>query len=138
MMVRRPLRSASLLGTRVHFAQPSNLYFLSTEIFIRESYSGCMTPPATILDCGSNIGLSILYFKSVWLQARSTGVEAAPDTFPVLQQNTQGLADVVVLNRAVSDSRGTIPFYSAVAHSGTASTNPLRGGAARPWWKRFP
>lgn len=130
MVLRRPLTSANLLGTRMHFAHPSNFYFLGTEIFVDESYRGNRSIPTTILDCGSNIGMSILYFKSIWPGAHITGVEAAPDTFEILQKNVKNLPDVVVLNRAVSDRHGTIPFYSSISGSATASVNAGRGGGS--------
>lgn len=128
-LVGRPVHSLSFLGRKVHFPDPHIFSFLLTEIFIDESYAGCDNPPATILDLGSNIGMSILYFKSLWPQANVLGVEASPQIFEYLKQNVEGLPGVTVLNRAVSDGPGQIMFYSNPA-SLIGSTNSLRGGSS--------
>jgi len=128
-LVGRPVRSLFVLGRQMHFADPHIFSLLITEIFLDESYSGCDTPPATILDLGSNIGMSILWFKSLWPQASILGVEASPQIFAYLQQNVAGLSGVTVLNRAVSDRAGQIMFYSTPA-SLMGSTSPLRGGSS--------
>ncbi len=127
VVTRRQLRSFSLLGREMRFANPHVFSFLLMELFIEESYKGC-EPPATILDLGSNIGMSILLFKSLWPRCKVFGVEASPEIFTMLQQNVQGLADVTVVNRAVSDRPGEIAFYSEPG-SLMGSTNKLRGGA---------
>jgi FkbM family methyltransferase len=123
----RPLGSFSVLGRRMQFASPRTFSILLMELFIEESYGECNPPPRTILDLGSNIGMSILLFKSLWPTCRVLGVEASPQIFAILQQNIQGLPDVTVVNRAVSDRAGTISFYSA-PDSLMGSTDRLRGG----------
>ena len=40
-----------------------------------------------ILDCGSNIGASVLWFASRYPRAHIVGVEPAPDNFELLRQN---------------------------------------------------
>ncbi len=127
-LTRRQLRSFSLLGKEVKFANPHTFSFLLMELFIEESYKGCDPPPTTIVDLGSNIGMSILLFKSLWPACRVLGVEASAEIFAMLQQNVQGLADVTVVNRAVSDRHGEITFYSTPS-SLMGSTNALRGGS---------
>lgn len=56
-----------------------------------------------ILDCGSNVGVSVLYFKNLFPRARITAFEADPGTYELLTSNlTQnGVSDVEVLNKAV-------------------------------------
>ena len=125
----RPVRSLSLLGRKIHFPDSHVFSFLLTEIFLEESYACCDSPPATILDLGSNIGVSILWFKSLWPQATVLGVEASPQIFEYLKQNVEGLPGVTVLNLAVSDHAGQIMFYSTPA-SLVGSTNSLRGGSS--------
>ena len=126
--VNRPLRSFSLLGRRVQFANSHTFSFLLMELFLEESYGECDPPPATILDLGSNIRMSILLFKSLWPACRVFGVEASPEIFAMLEQNVRGLPEVTVVNRAVSDRAGTISFYST-PDSLMGSTNMLRGGS---------
>ncbi len=122
----RPTSSFSLLGTRVLFSDPGTLEYVFREVFIEECYAGCPIAPSTILDCGSNIGMSILYFKSCWPDAKILGVEASPGTFALLKENARGLKDVMLVNKAVADRSGMIPFYT-VPGLGVSSTNPMRG-----------
>lgn len=124
---RRPLHSTSLLGHEVRF--PDARTFLSSfyELFVEESYREVEGCPARIVDCGSNIGMSILWFKSLWPDSRIIGVEASPHTFAILRQNVASFSNVSVINKAVSDRHGQIGFYSG-GNSLLSSTNPLRGG----------
>src|SRR5438309_5716037 len=59
-------------------------------------------PPAVrakiILDIGSNIGASILYFHRQFPDAKIFGFEPHPDTFRVLQENVAHLPGVMVFN----------------------------------------
>lgn len=121
----KPVSHFSLLGTQIHFSDTGTLEYVFREVFIEECYAGCPISPSTILDCGSNIGMSILYFKSCWPGVKITGVEASPSTFVFLKENVGTLENVTVINRAVSDKRGTIPFFT-VPGSGLSSINPLR------------
>ena len=124
----RPLRRFSLLGRVMRFADPHIFSLLLMELFIEETYKGCDPPPATILDLGSNIGMSIVLFKSLWPTCKILGVEASPEIFAMLQQNVLGFSDVTVLNLAVSNRHGQITFYSSAA-SLMGSTNTRRGGS---------
>ena len=46
-----------------------------------------------ILDCGSNIGLSLLYFASTYPQSRIIAFEPDPTIFPCLQENMSSERD---------------------------------------------
>lgn len=126
-IVRRPVRTFFLLGTEMHFSEAHRFSHLLMEIFIQETYREFDPSPVTIVDLGSNIGMSILFFKSLWPNSRILGVEASPEIFAYLEENVRGLPDVSVVNRAVSDHAGQITFYST-SDSLMGSTNPLRGG----------
>jgi FkbM family methyltransferase len=123
----RPVRSLSLLGTRIQFSNPRIFSLLLMEIYIEETYRGCDLPAARIVDLGSNIGMSILWFKSLWPESTILGVEASPEIFEHLKRNVQGLSGVTVVNCAVSDREGQIMFYSTPG-SLMGSANSLRGG----------
>jgi FkbM family methyltransferase len=128
-MIGRPVRSLSICGTEMYFPDPRIFSFLLMEIFIEESYRGCDTPPARIVDLGSNIGMSILWFKTLWTESTILGVEASPEIFEFLQRNVRSLAGVTVVNCAVSDHEGQMMFYSTPG-SLMGSANSLRGGSS--------
>jgi FkbM family methyltransferase len=54
--------------------------------------------PELILDIGSHIGASILYFRHLFPQARIVGFEPHPDTFAILQRNVSNLSGVSIFN----------------------------------------
>jgi len=62
------------------------------EIFTDRSYAfPCTNPHPVIYDCGSNIGLSILYYSKYYPNCRVESFEPNPKVAEVLKQNTQGL-----------------------------------------------
>ena len=70
--------------------------------------------PEVILDIGSNIGASILYFHNRFPNARILGFEPHPETFAVLQQNVSGLPHVSVFNCGLGavNTRVSVPGES--------------------------
>src|SRR5205807_3703122 len=54
--------------------------------------------PKIILDIGSNIGASIIYFHRQFPDANIFGFEPHPDTFRILQKNVAQLRGVMVFN----------------------------------------
>ena len=99
-----------------HFTYANQEEFLSThfDIFRLGIYRfRARTRIPLIIDCGAHIGVSILYFKKKYPQAHIIGFEANPETFKLLQKNiTQNhLSEVELVQAAVSDQDGTIPFY---------------------------
>lgn len=109
---------------------PILLQLLLREIMINEQYYVDIKNDAPyIIDCGSNIGLSILYFKLKFPNAKIVGIEANPDTFKVLSENVKHLKDVTVLCGYVSNTDDQeVELYSTGAGDVTASFHSGRGG----------
>jgi len=65
-----------------------------------------------ILDGGSHMGISILYFKSIYPAARITGFEPDPAIFGLLQENisTNQLDGVELVNAGLGTMAGTASF----------------------------
>ncbi len=92
-----------------------NFYTLFKDIFIHRLYHfNANNPRPLILDCGSNIGMSILYFKHIYPQARIIGFEPDPAIFPYLNENVSRnhLQDVQLVQTAVTSREGSLTFYS--------------------------
>src|SRR5688500_13469212 len=69
-----------LMGMRISFFNYATLLHLFEEIFIREIYFFKSTSASPIIfDCGSHIGLSILYFKSEIPSCQILGFEPDRD-----------------------------------------------------------
>lgn len=114
-LLRLPIRRETIFGFTVRFFDYSTFLFLFEELFIWKPYDFKTTNPRPmILDCGSNIGMSILYFKTMYPDCVIVAFEADKKTFELLKENVQGnkLRDVTLVNRAVSDRTGPADFYS--------------------------
>ena len=77
-----------------------------------------------IVDCGSNYGTSVVYFKKKYPSAVITAVECDPVIHGLLTSNVQqrGLHDVTILNKAVSTTSGTVKFNREGADAGRIGT----------------
>jgi len=83
---------------------PKWFLFSYREIFCEEIYLfNCDKESPYIIDCGSNIGLSILYLKKRFLGAHIVGFEPDPFLFDILRENVGnfGLTEVSLENKAV-------------------------------------
>ena len=76
-----------------------------------------------ILDLGANIGLSVLFFKSLYPKARITAFEADPTIFGYLKKNVHGngYTDVELINKAAWHENTTLQFSSEGADGGRAA-----------------
>lgn len=113
------------LGKKLKVPDPVSCFYAHKEIFGNRIYafSSRNTCPR-IIDCGANIGLSIIYFKSVFQNAEITAVEADPTIHSYLSQNLKrfDLDKVEIISKAVSYNNQDIIFYSEGADSGRLGT----------------
>lgn len=72
-----------------------------------------------IIDCGCNIGMSIIYFKSLFPAAKIIGFEPNPNTFEILQKNilNNKLENVILHNSALSNVDGRSVLYGEIKAS---------------------
>ncbi|MEQ8880787.1 MAG: FkbM family methyltransferase, partial [Cyclobacteriaceae bacterium] len=81
-----------------------NLSFLWQfhDIFVKEVYKfKTESKQPIIIDCGSNIGLSVIYFKKHYPAAKVVAFEADPDIFKLQVKNLKHLEHVDPRNEAV-------------------------------------
>ncbi|MFK8112986.1 MAG: FkbM family methyltransferase [Rubripirellula sp.] len=80
-----------------------------------------------IIDCGANIGVSVLEWKTRWPQAEVLCFEPDPFAFEVLQANVDhnDIPRVQCVNAAVSDQDGTVNFFGDIASGGDARGNSI-------------
>jgi len=110
-----------LLGSFFDIADSPSFYYSHREIFIDEIYlfqSDKIDP--VIIDCGSNYGTSIVYFKDVYPDSNIIGVEADPKIFKILKKNIhqRSFKNVTLINKALSNKKGPIQFFSEGADGG--------------------
>jgi FkbM family methyltransferase len=81
------------------------------EVFLLGEYAlDSAAAPATILDLGSNVGVSVLFFRRRFPHSRIVAVEASPGLVAVLRSNVAAL-DVEVQPVAVAAEAGAVTFY---------------------------
>lgn len=99
--------TSTFRGHTLHVHDHASFRLGKNEMFKEEVYKFISSKENPyIIDCGSNIGMSILYFKSLYPGARIVGFEADPDIFSFLDKNIKSynLSDVTVINKAVWDA----------------------------------
>jgi FkbM family methyltransferase len=133
-------------GFLIKILDRENAYVMFKDIFENEIYHfHPQTPSPRVLDCGSNVGMSILYFKHLFPQARVTGFEADPGVFKVLTHNMtrNGILGVDLVEAAVSTHDGLGFFAGEHDYDGSLAeyhiavtadmTREVRTVSLRPW-----
>lgn len=113
------------LGFQLKINDVPNYYSLVKDIALGGIYEFATgRPDPRILDCGSNIGASILYFKSLYPSARVIGFEADPLVLPYLEGNLRAnnLRDVEIVRAALSSSAGQVGFLPDGLYGGRISS----------------
>ncbi len=101
---------------KIAFTDGPTFLMSINELFINEFYKFKTTNDApTIIDCGSYIGTSILYFKVNYPNAIVTGFEPDEKNFSLLKSNIENwnFSDTNVFNAAIWINNDSISFNSA-------------------------
>lgn len=109
------------LGNLMEGCDAASFLSQNAEIFGREIYKfPSSTHSPFILDIGSNIGMSIIYFKYLFEGARIIGFEPDPMIFDILDKNLKSfeITDTVIHKFACSSKEGNLIFKSNNADGG--------------------
>ena len=114
-----------------YLADESDLQTLCT-VLGREEYAvDLQEEPRIIIDLGSNIGLSLLYFALRYPHARVYGFEPNPHAFERLQKNIRDFPNVRAFQLAVSSRDGSTEFYANKKKSISSSFRVRPGRAEK-------
>ncbi|MCH7951795.1 FkbM family methyltransferase [Patescibacteria group bacterium] len=105
------LRTINIFGFKISFTNIREFLIIFKAIFLRKEYSFySQKDEPFVIDCGSHIGLSILFFKKKYPKARMVGFEPNPVTFKILERNVEqnNLIGVELKNAAVTGKDGTV------------------------------
>jgi len=124
--------ATTIFGSKFYAFSYHTLNYLIREIFVNEEYrfKNTSTNPV-IIDCGANIGMSVLYFKRCYPQATIIAFEPNPTTYNLLNKNVASfqLKNVTLHNLALANAQGTIPFhFNEDKGTLTGSIQSNRGG----------
>jgi FkbM family methyltransferase len=83
------------------------------------------TEKPIIFDCGANIGMSCLYFKTLFPNAKIKAFEADPMIANILERNLSknGINDIEIINKAVWIDNNGIEFGSEGADGGSINSS---------------
>lgn len=135
----RPGKLAHIPVGPYTFYFPSIDYFagLFAEIFLNETYYLPQTQePIRVIDCGANIGMSLLYIKIRAPRANVLCFEPNPAARAVLEKNikeNKWETEVKVLPYALGKEKGTVDFFvdAREATSSGGSTGHYQNSAHR-------
>lgn len=123
-LFRHKIHQERVLNFRVAFFHYESFYTLFEELFLGEVYLlECASSDPLILDGGANIGMSVLYFKSLYPSSRIVAFEPDPDTFQMLQRNIEAnkLSGIELHNSALGALDGETNFYYMESRTGWLS-----------------
>lgn len=108
-----------------------NLY---KEIFLEKIYGfDSNHDHPLIIDCGSNIGMSLLFFKKLYPKSTILAFEPNPKSAELIQKNirTNQLTGIELFQYALSNHEGKSDFYYTNKHGNINSTTnkPLNYGS---------
>lgn len=101
-----------MFGLQIHVLNFESFLYSFKEIFICDIYqfkTNSLAP--IIIDAGSNIGLSVIYFKLLYPNAKITTFEPDFENFKYLELNTKALANITLHQKALSNEVGEKLFY---------------------------
>ena len=110
-----------LINPPVQVADSATFLPMYHAIFESEVYKFVAdTETPYILDGGANIGLSALYFKRLYPEARIVAFEPDPKIYTILDQNIRdaGLQNVQLVNRALWNEETSLWFASEGSDAG--------------------
>lgn len=111
----------TLLNKKIKIVDNASYFFIKNEIFNLQIYrfrSSSERP--YIIDCGANIGLSIIYFKQLFPSAEIVGFEPDDKVFKVLKHNIKAFefSDVELVKKACWNAETILRFHSEGADAG--------------------
>ena len=108
------VRSHQLFGKSVYFSSATEFVAGLKEIFIDKVYLQKLSEHPYIIDCGANIGLSIIYMKKLYPDAEILAFEPDEQNYSLLEKNVKagGYSNVNIRKEAVWTENTMIRFSS--------------------------
>jgi FkbM family methyltransferase len=114
------------LNHKLKIVDSASYLFTKKEIFDLEIYKfNSQNEKPFIIDCGANIGLSVIYFKQLFPNAEIIAFEPDDRVFKALRFNLESfqLSDVALIKKACWNEETTLRFYSEGADGGRVAMN---------------
>ena len=111
----------NLITQDFHFIDSESFINQYLEIFENQClFFETQNQKPKIIDCGANIGMSILYFKHLFPQSQIIGFEPDPKIFKILQENLRhcNKDQIKIINKAVWHEQTSTNFLPDEADGG--------------------
>ncbi len=118
--------SINLFGGIFKLVDSASFLWTYYEIFDSEIYNfNSESSNPLIIDCGANIGLSILYLKKIYPESRIIAFEPDLNIFKTLEENIKNynISNVELIRKAVWKSEELLEFTSEGSDAGRLSDN---------------
>ena len=119
------IRHHKFLGNTISFYSPTELLHGLKEIFVDEIYKQSLQSRPYIIDCGANIGLSVIYMKNLYPLATVLAFEPDERNFDLLKKNIEncGFEQVEIRREAVWIENTILQFASEGSMSSRIDQN---------------
>ena len=125
-------KTAKLKNYTIHFQNSEEYHHLKREIFTHDQYYfETENPEPKIIDAGAHIGLSTLYFKSLYPAAHIIAIEPNPHLYELLEKNIweNQLENVTIIQGALAETQGTEELFIDASKNKWWSTGSFIKGA---------
>jgi FkbM family methyltransferase len=101
---------------------PQSFVEVYRDYFFRRKFEfKAQTNSPKIIDCGANVGVSVLYWKSLYPESRVIAFEPDPQAFLALESNCRGFSGIDLRNSAVWIAEGRLRFAAVGSDGGHLS-----------------
>lgn len=109
------LQTITFFGYNLSFRSRDEFLHSVREIFIEEVYKQQLSARPYIIDCGANIGLSVIYLKRLFPDAEIIAFEPDEINFDLLKKNIQsfGFKDIELRKEAVWKENTQLTFINS-------------------------
>jgi FkbM family methyltransferase len=117
-------------GGTFEFPDAASFSYIYKELFIEEIYKfDAQSDRPFIIDCGANMGLSVLYFKETYPTSRVLAFEPERTVFSYLKKNVENLRlqDVELMNKAVWSKNEKLLFNNEGADASRLASLETNG-----------
>ncbi|MBT32106.1 MAG: FkbM family methyltransferase [Thalassobius sp.] len=111
-----------ILGKSLCYADSASFLFLYDEIFIKGIYNfETDKKDPLIIDCGANIGLSIIFLKKLFPKSYIIAFEPDKKIYSLLKDNIQsfGFSDIELHRKGLWNEETTLEFFSDESDGGS-------------------
>jgi len=119
-------KKVKIKGMSIKYLNEQSFFYEYQDIFHHEIYQPFERKDAgRIIDCGSYIGVSVLFFNKKYKNAQIISFEPDPAAFKTLKTNLKAnkIKNVDLINAAVSDKNGITTFNAARDDGGSVFDN---------------